>query len=88
VDTPRTKYAKTSDGVYIAYQTVGDGPIEIVWQFDWLGNVDTIWEYRPPRNGGFESQRRPPQVTRRPRRCCARSGSRRVMVVFEQPPAT
>ena len=35
------------DGVYIAYQTVGDGPIDIVWQFDWLGNVDTIWEYRP-----------------------------------------
>jgi class 3 adenylate cyclase len=47
VDTPQTRYAKTSDGVYIAYQTVGDGPIDIVWQFDWLGNVDTIWEYRP-----------------------------------------
>jgi hypothetical protein len=47
VDTPQTKYAKTPDGVYIAYQTVGDGPIDIVWQFDWLGNVDTIWEYRP-----------------------------------------
>ena len=26
---------------------MGDGPIDIVWQFDWLGNVDTIWEYRP-----------------------------------------
>src|SRR6476620_4195413 len=47
VDAPRTKYAKTPDGVYLAYQTVGDGPIDIVWQFDWLGNVDTIWEYRP-----------------------------------------
>ena len=32
---------------YIAYQTVGDGPIDIVWQFEWFGNVDTIWEYRP-----------------------------------------
>ena len=42
-----TRYAKTPDGVYIAYQTVGDGPIDIVWQFDWLGNVDTVWEYRP-----------------------------------------
>ena len=42
-----TRYAKTPDGVYIAYQTVGDGPIDIVWQFDWLGNVDTIWEYQP-----------------------------------------
>src|SRR4029079_11762243 len=44
VDAPRKKYAKAPDGVYIAYQTVGDGPIDIVWQFDWLGNVDTIWE--------------------------------------------
>jgi len=47
METLQTRYAKTPDGVYIAYQTVGDGPIDIVWQFDWLGNVDTIWEYRP-----------------------------------------
>ena len=47
MNVPETRYAKTLDGVYIAYQTVGDGPIDIVWQFDWLGNVDTIWEYRP-----------------------------------------
>ncbi len=44
---PETHYLKTPDGVYIAYQTVGDGPIDIVWQFEWMGNVDTIWEYRP-----------------------------------------
>ena len=47
METPQTKYAKTPDGAYIAYQTVGDGPLDIVWQFDWLGNVDTIWDYRP-----------------------------------------
>src|SRR5262249_7521689 len=47
VELPETRYAKTIDGVYIAYQTVGGGPIDIVWQFDWLGNVDTIWEHRP-----------------------------------------
>ncbi len=44
---PETHYLKTPDGVYIAYQTVGEGPIDIAWQFEWLGNVDTIWEYRP-----------------------------------------
>ena len=44
---PETRYLKTTDGVYIAYQTLGDGPIDIVWQFEWLGNVDTIWEYPP-----------------------------------------
>ena len=47
METPQTKYAKTPDGAYIAFQTLGDGPIDIVWQFDWLGNVDTIWEHRP-----------------------------------------
>ena len=44
---PDTRYVKTADGVYIAYQTLGEGPIDIVWQFEWLGNVDTIWEHRP-----------------------------------------
>ena len=41
-----TRYAKTSDGAYIAYQTTGDGPIDLVWQLDWFGNVDMIWEER------------------------------------------
>jgi class 3 adenylate cyclase len=37
-------YAVASDGAYIAYQTLGDGPVDLVWQFDWFGNVDAIWE--------------------------------------------
>ncbi|HTG46774.1 MAG TPA: adenylate/guanylate cyclase domain-containing protein [Actinomycetota bacterium] len=44
---PETRYARTPDGIYIAYQTIGDGPIDLVWQFEWIGNVDTIWECRP-----------------------------------------
>jgi len=43
--TPRTRYAKTDDGVYIAYQVVGDGPVDLVWQFDYYGNVDAVWEH-------------------------------------------
>ena len=43
----RTGYARTDDGVYIAYQTLGSGPVDIVWQFEWIGNVDTIWGFRP-----------------------------------------
>ena len=39
-----TRYARTSDGAYIAYQTIGTGPIDLVYQFDWFGNVDAIWE--------------------------------------------
>jgi class 3 adenylate cyclase/pimeloyl-ACP methyl ester carboxylesterase len=41
---PETRYAKTADGVYLAYQAVGDGPVDIAWQFDFFGNVDLCWE--------------------------------------------
>jgi class 3 adenylate cyclase/pimeloyl-ACP methyl ester carboxylesterase len=47
METRETNYARAADGAYIAYQTVGDGPIDIAWQFDWLGNVDAIWDARP-----------------------------------------
>jgi class 3 adenylate cyclase len=43
MNEPDTRYVKTDDGVYIAYQTVGEGPIDIAWQFEWMGNVDVIW---------------------------------------------
>ena len=39
-----TAYAHASDGAYIAYQTTGNGAVDLAWQFDWLGNVDVIWE--------------------------------------------
>lgn len=35
-----TYYAVTPDGVYVAYQIMGDGPIDTVWQPDWPGNID------------------------------------------------
>jgi class 3 adenylate cyclase/pimeloyl-ACP methyl ester carboxylesterase len=41
-----TRYVRSGDGAYIAYRTAGDGPVDIVWQFEWIGNVDTIWEHR------------------------------------------
>ena len=39
-----TRYAKTPDGVYIAYQAVGEGPVDLVWQLDQTGDVDLVWE--------------------------------------------
>jgi len=39
------RYAKTDEGVYIAYQIVGDGPVDIVWQFDFFGNIDGVWDH-------------------------------------------
>jgi len=39
---PVTRYAVTDDGIHIAYQTVGDGPIDLVL-VTWLLNVEHIW---------------------------------------------
>ena len=44
MDIPDTRYAKTPDGVYIAYQIFGERPIDLVWQFDLFGNLDVMWE--------------------------------------------
>jgi len=41
---PDTHYAKTPDGAYIAYQVIGDGPIDVVSQSDWPGNIDVEQE--------------------------------------------
>ncbi len=42
---PETRYARTADGVHLAYQTAGEGPIDVVWQFDLIfGDVELIWE--------------------------------------------
>lgn len=39
-----TRSAITTDGVYLAYQAVGEGPLDLVWQFDHTGDVDLVWE--------------------------------------------
>jgi class 3 adenylate cyclase len=38
------RYVKMPDGAYIAYLTVGDGPVDIAWQPDIYSNVDVIWQ--------------------------------------------
>ena len=44
VDTPQTNYAVTSDGVHIAYQVSGRGPIDLLWSEGWLSHVEIMWE--------------------------------------------
>jgi class 3 adenylate cyclase len=44
VDPPETHYAKTVDGVHIAYQVVGDGPVDLVF-VTWLLNVEKAWSW-------------------------------------------
>jgi hypothetical protein len=39
-----TQYAKTHDGVHIAYQTLGDGPSDVVLWPEWITNCEVLWE--------------------------------------------
>jgi len=47
VDVPETRYAKTPDGVSIAYQVVGDGPVDIVYSSGIWSNLEMMWEHPP-----------------------------------------
>jgi pimeloyl-ACP methyl ester carboxylesterase len=44
VSTPETRYAKTADGVHIAYQVVGDGPVDMVFVMGWVTNIEVMWD--------------------------------------------
>jgi hypothetical protein len=50
LDAPTTRWAKTSDDVHVAYQVVGEGPVELLVVATVLG-LGYIW--RVPRAGGF-----------------------------------
>jgi class 3 adenylate cyclase/alpha-beta hydrolase superfamily lysophospholipase len=40
---PETKYARSGD-VHIAYQVVGDGPLDLVYVPTWISQVEHYWE--------------------------------------------
>jgi class 3 adenylate cyclase len=44
VAAPHTRYARTVDGVHIAYQLFGDGPLNLVFVPWWWNNVEAAWE--------------------------------------------
>jgi pimeloyl-ACP methyl ester carboxylesterase len=44
VDRPDTRYAKALDGTSIAYQVVGEGPIDLVYASGLWSNVDWMWD--------------------------------------------
>ncbi|MFI5101473.1 MAG: adenylate/guanylate cyclase domain-containing protein [Actinomycetes bacterium] len=48
VEIPRTRYAETADGVHVAYQVVGDGPVDVVAILSsFMSNVELVWEWPP-----------------------------------------
>jgi class 3 adenylate cyclase len=44
VPAPLTRYAKTVDGLHIAYQVVGDGPYDLVYAPGWISNIECLWD--------------------------------------------
>jgi pimeloyl-ACP methyl ester carboxylesterase len=51
VDRPETRYAKTADGVHIAYQVLGQGPGDLALVVGFVFNVELSWEW--PQLGRF-----------------------------------
>ena len=42
---PQTRYAKARDGNQVAYQVLGEGPLDLVYLTGSLSNVDVRWEH-------------------------------------------
>lgn len=43
-EQPKTRYTRSADGLYIAYQAIGDGPMDVViMPMNW-SNVELHWE--------------------------------------------
>jgi len=45
VGNPETRYARTDDGVHIAYQVVGDGPVDLLFSPGFVSNVEAVWRW-------------------------------------------
>jgi class 3 adenylate cyclase len=43
---PQTRYAKNGS-IHIAYQTVGEGPLDLVLVDQWFSNVEAQWHFQP-----------------------------------------
>jgi pimeloyl-ACP methyl ester carboxylesterase len=39
---PQTRYAQSGD-VNIAYQVIGQGPVDLVFVMGWVSNIDEFW---------------------------------------------
>ena len=44
MNAPEVRYAKTPDGIHLAYQTVGEGPIDIVYVPGYVSNIELNWD--------------------------------------------
>ena len=44
VANPRTRYAKTEDGAHIAYQVIGEGPVDLIFLPWWWNHLESQWD--------------------------------------------
>jgi pimeloyl-ACP methyl ester carboxylesterase len=44
MNVPQTRYATTADGVHIAYQVLGDGPVDFVYVGPWVTHLEYRWD--------------------------------------------
>ena len=51
LDIPETRYAKTADGVHIAYQARGEGSVDLVYVMQYANNLEVAVEH--PREARF-----------------------------------
>ena len=45
VDRPEIRYTKTVDGVHIAYQILGSGPLDLVFVPGFVTNLEAVWQW-------------------------------------------
>lgn len=44
MNVPETRYARTAEGIHIAYQVVGEGSVDVVLVMGWASNIEAMWE--------------------------------------------
>lgn len=54
MESATTRYERTVDGDSIAYQVLGDGPIDLVDTPGFISNVETFWS--EPRIAAFDNR--------------------------------
>ena len=42
-DAPKTRYARSADGTYIAYMVFGSGP-DLLVTWPWISHLELFWE--------------------------------------------
>lgn len=47
VDIPETRYARSADGTYIAYQVFGGGDVDLLWISPWFSDLELLWDHPP-----------------------------------------